>query len=271
MNNNMTSAQLKAEIAKRSPWYQCIEFPSYGISTTDEIGNSFQDGAHDNLIGGISVSEASRLRPVPKWDFIRTVLPDVRGYDILEIGSNCGFFSFKFAELGARSVLGLDVAPKWLENAEWARSVLGYANVEFLNCDFMRFGGQATSEPGLLSRSDTTIPLPDRQFDLVFMSTVLDHLFFPLFAIYKMIRISRRWVIIDVPALVSVDNAPLAHLGVAADNSHHGFLFALSFLKTYISRLGIPEADVSTEPYNGNRNITYIIDVRRLNNSLVGA
>jgi len=266
-----TLAQLQAEIARRAPWYQCISFPDHGISTTDHAANAMLDGAWDNKTDHNTIEEAARLRPRPKWDAISTFLPPLQGLEVLEIGSNCGFFSFEFARRGAKSVTGLDVAPKWLDNAEWARTVLGFDNVRFFNCDFMRYDGLPQPAPGLLSSSDWQIPLPDRQFDLVFMSTVLDHLFFPLFAIYKMCRISRQWVVIDVPTADVPAAESMARLSVAADQSHHGFTFSPKFLTTYIGRLGIPAADIQTRIYNGGRNVSYIVDVRRFSQGLQGA
>ena len=266
-----TTEQLRQEIARRSPWYQSIDFPAHGISTTDNPQNAMLDAAWDNKTDEITLEEAARLRPKPKWRSIAEFMPSVQNLEVLEIGSNCGFFSLEFARLGAKSVIGLDVAPKWLENAEWARTVLGYGNVRFFNCDFMRYDGSVRPAPGLLSNRDQQVPLPDRRFDLVFMSTVLDHLFFPLFSIYKMCRISRRWVVIDVPVASARPDESVAKLAVAADNSHHGFTFTPAFLASYIARLGIPAADIRMHTYNQGHNISYIIDVRRFAHGLQGA
>src|SRR5215468_3206879 len=136
----MLREQLKAEIARRRPWYQRIEFPEFGITTTDDRDNAMMDAAWDNVIDGITIEQAAILRPTPKWQAIAPHLPPVEGLDVLEIGSNCGFFSLKFAAK-AHSVLGLDVADHWLSNARWAASVLGRANVRFENCDFMLYQG----------------------------------------------------------------------------------------------------------------------------------
>jgi SAM-dependent methyltransferase len=268
----MTREELQSEIARHAPWYQSIDFPEQGISTTDDPANAMIDAAWDNKTDEISLEEAARLRPKPKWRFIQQFLPPLAGLEVLEIGSNCGFFSFEFARLGARSVTGLDVAPKWLANAEWARSVLGLANVRFLDCDFMRYGGEENPAPGLLSHLDREVPLPDNRFDVVFMSTVLDHLFFPLLAIYKMCRLAREWVIIDVPVAQGIDETnALARLAVAADNSHHGFTFTPAFLTSYVVRLGIPPDDIRAFRYNGGRNATYVINLRRFARTLQGA
>ena len=267
-----TPEQLRSEIARRAPWYQCITFPEHGMTTTDDPANAMLDAAWDNKTDEISLAEAARLRPTPKWKFIQEFLPPMAGLDVLEIGSNCGFFSFEFARAGACSVTGLDVAPKWLENAEWARSVLGIQNVSFHNCDFMRYDGKPHPAAGLLSQRDVAVPLPNQLFDVVFMSTVLDHLFFPLFAIYKMCRISRQWVIIDIPCAPDLPaEQSLARLGIADDKSHHGFNFTPQFMLNYISRLGIPPADIQCHRYNHGRNATYVIDVRHMAASLHGA
>ena len=270
---NHTKEQLEREIEARAPWYQCIEFPDYGISTTDNPKNAFDDFAWDNKIGDISIEEATRLRPKPKYEQIVDKLPDMKGMDVLEIGCNCGFFSFKFAKAGARSVTGLDVAPRWLANAEWCRDVLALGKVQFYNCDFMLFEGREPEDNGgLLGNRNQGIPLPNNLYDIVFTSTVLDHLFFPLFAIYKMIRISRKWVIIDVPQIEdNYREDSLMKLSYPDDLSHHGFNASKTFFSGFIKRLGISENSIKTFEYNNFKNITYIVNVENFRDQLVGA
>ncbi|WP_112662828.1 class I SAM-dependent methyltransferase [Microvirga flavescens] len=268
----LTKDELEKQIAARRPWYQRIEFPEHGVSTTDDPDNAMLDAAWDNVIGGISLEEAAIRRPQPKWNEIQPLMPDPAGLDCLEIGSNCGFFSLEFARKGARSVLGLDVAPHWLDNARWAANTLGLKNVEFRQSDFMLFHPDDSQETGLLSNEHEQIKLPNDRYDLVFMSTVLDHLFFPLFAIYKMIRISRRWVIIDVPHFNGGDDRHnLLNLSVSPDCAHHGFVANQGFMRSYIRRLGVPEDDLRVVPYNDGNNVLYVIDTRRKAGGLVGA
>lgn len=269
----MNREQLRAEIARRRPWYQRIEFPEFGITTTDDHADAMIDAAWDNVIGGITLEQAAILRPIPKWQAIAAHLPPMEGLDVLEIGSNCGFFSLKFAEAKARSVLGLDVADHWLNNARWAASVLGHANIRFENCDFMLFDpDRAAVQQGLLSDVSLNIPLPNDRFDLVFMSTVLDHLFFPLFAIYKMIRIARKWVVIDAPVWNQApSDKPFLHLATSPDLAHHGFTATQPFMEAYIQRLGIPKADIHYNFYNNGNSIVYIIDTNAKKPGLVGA
>jgi len=269
----MNFEQLRAEIARRRPWYQRIEFPEFDITTTDDRADAMIDAAWDNVIGGITLEQAAFLRPIPKWQEIAPRLPAIEGLDVLEIGSNCGFFSFKFAEAKARSVLGLDVADHWLNNARWAVSVLGHANVRFENCDFMLFDpDHPAAQPGLLSNLSTNVPLPNDRFDLVFSSTVLDHLFFPLFAIYKMIRIARKWVVIDVPVCNQApSDKAFLHLSTSRDLVHHGFTATQPFIEAYIQRMGIPEADLHSRLYNEGNSIVYVINTNAKKPGLVGA
>jgi SAM-dependent methyltransferase len=269
----MNRETLLAEIARRRPWYQHISFPEFGAATTDDPANAMIDAAWDNVIGGISVDEAARLRPTPKWNVLKDMLPDMSGRDVLEIGSNCGFFSLEFAKRGAKSVLGLDVAPHWLDNARFAAEVLGVRNVRFQLCDFMAFHPDKQEDGGgLLANADDTVPLPNDRYDIVFMSTVLDHLFFPLFAIYKMIRIAREYVLIDVPVYGGAEpTEPVAYLSTSPDFAHHGFVGTPAFFTSYIKRLGIAPDDVEALTYNEGRNVLYKIKTARKSAQLVGA
>lgn len=269
----MDRASLIAEIARRRPWYQRIEFPEFGVTTTDDRDNAMLDAAWDNVIDGISLEDAAMLRPMPKYNALKHAFPDFTGLDVLEIGSNCGFYSLKFAQAGARSVVGLDVAPPWLENARFAAEVLGVKNVRFQLKDFMAFDPNDESDgAGLLGSNDGAVPMPNDKFDIVFMSTVLDHLFFPLFAIYKMIRIARKAVLIDVPVYsgAPADQA-LLHLSASPNFAHHGFTGTPAFFTTYVKRLGIPAECIDTVFYNDGKNVLYRIDTTRKSSQLVGA
>ena len=271
----MNREQLVAEIKSRAPWYQRITFPAQNVSTTDDPADAYGDAAWDNVVGDISLEEAIILRPVPKWTEIRRVLPDMFGMTVLEIGSNCGFFSFEFARAGAAHVYGIDLADRWLSNAEFARGVLGLTNVSFSKGDFMTMdfdeSGPVHKGESLLNFHDKDVPLPTDVVDTIFMSTVLVHLFFPLFALYKMIRMARRYVIVDVPTYHGTTEKSVMKFAVAPDESHHGFVFTGDFLPDYIHRLGIPRGDVQSAFYNSERNVTVIVDVTKKAPALIGA
>jgi SAM-dependent methyltransferase len=225
-------------------------------------------------LAAFTLEQAAILRPIPKWQEIAPRLPTMEGLDVLEIGSNCGFFSFKFAEAKARSVLGLDVADHWPNNARWVASVLGHTNVRFENCDFMLFDPDCpATQPGLLSNASTNIPLPNDRFDLVFSSTVLDHLFFPLFAIYKMIRIARKWVVIDMTVCHHApSDRPFLHLSTSPDFPHHGFTATQPSWRPILKDWAFPrQRRISTASSTNGNSIVYIIDTNAKNPGLVGA
>ena len=266
--------RLRAEIAARAPWYQRIEFPGQDLATTDEAAWRFRDGAPDNQVDGVSAEEAERTRPFPKLRHIEKVLPDVRGLDVLEIGSNCGFFSFAFARLGASRVVGLDVAPRWIENAEFCARVLGHEQVSFRRCDFMSYAGETgpgDAAGGLLGNSDEQIALPNDLFDLAFMSTVLDHTFFPFLAIYKMLRIAREWIVVDSPILEATKDEAVLRQSYPPDLSHHANLFTRKLLIMTLVRFGIPREDIQTNLYNSGRNMTLVAATRNMADQLRGA
>lgn len=179
----------------------------------------------------------------------------------------------KFSELGAESVLGIDVSDTWLEKARFAASVLEVEDVEFQNVDFLNFDGSRAEPVGLISDAGENIPLPKNQFDVIFMSTVIDHLFFPLLSIYKMIKLARQHVVIDCPCthFDVIYGRGAMTLSVAEDGSHHGFVATPKFWQEYISRLGIPEQDLTMNFYNEDQSVCMVIDVTRAADRLRGA
>lgn len=271
-SKDISRAELVAEIARRRPWYQRIDFPMHGVSTTDDPDNALIDDAWDNKLGGLTLRDAAIMRPRPKWREIQANLPDMKGLDVLEIGSSCGFFSFEFARRGARKVVGLDVSPQSVSNARWAASALGLENVEFIPVDFVNYSaGDRVDPTGLLSDDISAIPLPDNRFDVAFASTVVDHFFFPLLGLYKMMRLARRYVIIDTPVHPELHGPQPMTLSIAEDRSHHGFQASAGFWSLYVQRLGIPADDISQHIYNDGRGMCMVIDVSNRARALWGA
>lgn len=268
----MTTEKLIEEIHARRPWYQRITFPAYGVTTTDNLDDAFIDEAPDNRLDGLSAQEASRMRPIPKWKYIQQYLPDVRGLDVLEIGCNNGFFSFKFAELGAKSVVGLDVNNIWLEKAKWCNNILGHKQVSFHFHDFMIFNDINTSPNGFLSNRDTSIPIPHDSFDMIFSSTVINHMFFPFFAIYKMLAMSRKWVVIDFPVLKECpEDQSYLKMDLQKDAVVHAFIFNKKLLELLLIRLGIPSDDIVLNTYNNGNAVTAVVNTTNMKRALEGA
>jgi hypothetical protein len=83
---------------------------------------------------------------------------------------------------------------------------------------------------------------------------------------------ARQWVIIDVPLLPPIGaEDSLIRLSYPQDLSHHAFVFTEKAMTGLVQRLGIPQNDCRAYRYNGNKNITYVIDTTRMARGLVGA
>jgi 2-polyprenyl-3-methyl-5-hydroxy-6-metoxy-1,4-benzoquinol methylase len=167
-------------VVDQFPWFQRIDFPRYDYTSTSNSERFGFDSPGDlNRLGGrLSNQEGSLLRPYPKWVYLRNLLPDLRGKSVLELGSSCGFFSFKFAECGARQVTGIEAIPAQVQAAEWSANVLGVQDrVKFLTTDYTR---------------DTSI----QQHDVVFFSEVLVHSAMPSYSLYRAVNLAKETLII---------------------------------------------------------------------------
>src|SRR3954468_4207538 len=94
-----SSTGLAAEAAEFGPWFHNLHLPD-GSET-----------APNHPLGDF---------PAFKWREIESRLPEnLTGWSALDIGCNAGFYSIELAKRGAR-VLGIDVEPLFLRQAEWA-------------------------------------------------------------------------------------------------------------------------------------------------------
>jgi SAM-dependent methyltransferase len=199
------------------------------------------DGAKDNSLGyRLSPEEAARLRPLPKWMFIKPRLPQIEGNSVLELGSNCGFFSFEFAKMGALHVTGIEAICEYLERSEAARSHLGFSNVKFVQMDWC-------NDP------------PIEQHDIVFSSEVVGHLVFPFLGLYRLLAAARKYLVLDLG--VHWAEKPTAHFDLMLGYTrYHAFSMSDSLLTEYFVRCGVPRESIHKHPYGGRRCL-YIVDV----------
>jgi tRNA (mo5U34)-methyltransferase len=103
--------------------------------------------------------------PRLKWKNFQAATPtDLTGWTVLDIGCNAGFYSFEMKARGASRVLGIDWAPRYLQQARFAAEVLG-ADVEFLQCSVWDIANLG------------------ERFDLVIFMGVFYHLRHPLLAL----------------------------------------------------------------------------------------
>jgi tRNA (mo5U34)-methyltransferase len=110
-----------------------------------------------------------------KWERLRTAVPeDLRGWTVLDIGCNAGFYSIELARRGAR-VVGLDVEPLYLRQARWAAKAFG------LDDRVTIIEGEVYQ---LLNTAD--------RYDLVWFAGVFYHLRYPLLALDLVRRVTTR-------------------------------------------------------------------------------
>lgn len=104
--------------------------------------------------------------PAFKWNQVADAIPfDLKGWKVLDIGCNAGYYSFALAERGAE-VVGIDHDEHYLDQARWAAPHLDpHGRTTFRNM-------------GVYDLADV-----DDSFDLVLFLGVLYHLRHPLLAL----------------------------------------------------------------------------------------
>jgi 2-polyprenyl-3-methyl-5-hydroxy-6-metoxy-1,4-benzoquinol methylase len=231
-------------------WFQRIDFPEFGISTTsDRAWAMFDEGGVNTLGRHLTSEEACLLRPWPKWLYLRQLLPDLRGKSAMEVGSANGFFPFRFAEQGATRVTGVDVQKRKHESAVWANRILGWKNVEFVNTDFL---------------VDFTIPA----HDVVFVSELINHTLCPMWAVTRLLSLARETLIIDSGVFESQLHAMELSTGW---NRGSGAAQMLSYqisdglLVSFLKVLGVRTAEIVKYVESGAGHILYLIDTRGVN------
>ena len=107
----ITVEQTKKDIERLSPWFHNLHLPGS------------QKTAPDHFLGDF---------PAFKWKHLKSHIPEnLKGWRILDIGCNAGFYSFELAKRGAQ-VVGIDLDPHYLEQARWAAKIYNLEDqVEF--------------------------------------------------------------------------------------------------------------------------------------------
>jgi tRNA (mo5U34)-methyltransferase len=154
----MTTAKpIPRAISELGPWFHNLHLPD-GTQTAPE-----------HPLGDF---------PGFKWRKLAPHLPeDLRGWRALDIGCNAGFYSFELARRGAH-VTGIDVNPRYLEQARWAARQFGLeAAIDFRR---MQVYDLADSE---------------ESFDLVLFMGVFYHLRYPLLGLDIVAQRVRRLLV----------------------------------------------------------------------------
>jgi tRNA (mo5U34)-methyltransferase len=125
------------------------------------------DWFHNLDLQGVQTAPSHFLGDYPavKWRAFAHAIPeDLRGWSVLDVGCNAGFYALEMKRRGADRVLGIDSDPRYLAQARLAAEVSG------LDVELRRM-------------SVYDLPALGEQFDLVLFMGVLYHLRHPLLAL----------------------------------------------------------------------------------------
>jgi SAM-dependent methyltransferase len=142
----------------------------------------------------------------PKVQFIKQYVP-LRG-PVLDLGCGNGIFTLRLASEGA-DVTGLDYSRHLLGQNEHSRLVCGDA---------------------------TSLPFPDRNFEVVFEANLLHHVADRELVIQEMARTSRRYVVLLEPNRY---NPLMFGFSLAVRAERGGLKSSMSMLKTEAVRCGL--------------------------------
>jgi hypothetical protein len=230
-------------------WFQRTDFPEHNLSSVfDRRWPLFDEGGVNTLGRRLTSEEACLLRPWPKWMYLRPLLPEMRGKTVLEVGSCNGFFPFRFAEMGAERVMGLEVRRLRYEASLFAQRVLGFPNVDLRLTDFL---------------VDFTIPA----HDVVFASEVVNHMLCPLWGLARLASLAKEWLIFDTGVFDTPLHAMELSTGWPKGERLPRFLsFQISdgLICSYLNVLGIRYCDIERFVEYNAGHILYRINTRAM-------
>jgi tRNA (mo5U34)-methyltransferase len=116
--------------------------------------------------------------PAFKWNAIKRYIPEnLKGWRVLDIGCNAGFYSFELARRGA-FVTAIDIDDHYLTQAKWAASIFDMSN----NISFKKM------QVYELARCKNC-------YDIVWFMGVLYHLRYPLLSLDIINRITEKMMV----------------------------------------------------------------------------
>jgi SAM-dependent methyltransferase len=242
MNGTKDRRWLIEEIRKRAPWYQRIDFPEYGVTTTDDPAWMYNDRAWDNFFPGMKAEEAPQLRPIPKFERFQHLLPDVAGKSVLEVGTACGFFVFEFCRRGASRATGLDISDVNVEKATFCAEVLGIKQARFVAGD---------------------VGLYKEAHDIVWGASLHEHFFFPFYYLARLLCLAREKLVLETHQYVRDDQERVCRLDLDPNTpptgGSHGFHFSRALFYNFLLMLGVSPSSIEERVFYNDSNVRRLL------------
>ena len=169
MDSTMSKQEMEREIQRLAPFHHMVDLP-YGLKTYDPDSS-------------LRHREQTRVDSLMRHGFpslLNACGGTLEGKRVIDVGCNAGGFSVEAARLGAEYVLGLDVADRYLDQANFIIRALDLKQVEFkkmalADCDEAKIG----------------------MFDVTFCFGILYHLENPVYEMKQLASVTRDIMLID--------------------------------------------------------------------------
>ena len=165
----MTKQEIENEIARLAPFHHKVDLP-YGLSTFDPKFS-------------LRHREQTRLDALTRHvfpDLLKACGGSLEGKRVIDVASNAGGFSVEAAKCGAEYVLGIDVADRYLDQANFIKRALELDQIEFKK---MPMEDCNEEDIGM--------------FDIAFCFGILYHLENPVYAMKKLASVTRQIMVVD--------------------------------------------------------------------------
>lgn len=169
MTSNMTKQEIESELKRLAPFHHKLDLP-YGLSTFDPKFS-------------LRHREQTRLDALTRHVFpelLKACGGSLKGKRVIDVASNAGGFSVEAAKYGAEYVLGIDVADRYLAQANFIKQALGLNQIEFKKMPVEDCNEQAIGT-----------------FDIAFCFGILYHLENPVYAMKKLASVTQEIMVVD--------------------------------------------------------------------------
>ena len=166
---DMEKQEIESEIKRLAPFHHKVDLP-HGLSTYDPEQS-------------LRRREQTRLDALTRHAFpalLEACGGSLEGKRVIDIACNAGGFSVAAAKQGAEHVLGIDVADRYIEQANFIKRALGMEQLEFRKMAMEDCSEETTG-----------------MFDVSFCFGILYHLEDPVFAMKKLSDVTREVMLVD--------------------------------------------------------------------------